>query len=46
MIFVLPGEKVHRGFVLQRTGQAGLKLQWLLLKRRDDDSRPGLRRRR
>jgi len=39
-VFVLHGEKLRGGFALQRTG-AGEKPQWLLLKRRDDDARPG-----
>jgi DNA ligase D-like protein (predicted 3'-phosphoesterase) len=42
-VFVLHGEKLHGGFVLQRTssGRTGLNSQWLLLKRRDDEARPG-----
>ena len=41
-VFVLHGEKLHGGFALQRTGPTqGPKSQWLLLKRRDDDARPG-----
>ena len=40
-VFVLHGEKLRGGFVLQRTRGTGLKAQWLLLKRRDDDARPG-----
>jgi DNA ligase D-like protein (predicted 3'-phosphoesterase) len=39
-VFVLHGEKLRGGFALQRTGPAGSS-QWLLLKRRDDDARPG-----
>ncbi len=42
-VFVLHGEKLRGGFALQRTPRrpAGLKSQWLLVKRRDDDARPG-----
>ncbi len=40
-VFVLHGQKLQGGYVLQRTGQPGLKSQWLLLKRRDDHARPG-----
>jgi DNA ligase D-like protein (predicted 3'-phosphoesterase) len=41
-VFVLRGEKLRGGFALQRTGaRTGPKSQWLLLKRRDDDARPG-----
>jgi DNA ligase D-like protein (predicted 3'-phosphoesterase) len=39
-VFVLHGEKLRGGFVLQRT-RPGPKAQWLLLKRRDDEARPG-----
>jgi DNA ligase D-like protein (predicted 3'-phosphoesterase) len=39
-VFVLHGEKVRGGFALQRT-RPGPKPQWLLIKRRDDEARPG-----
>jgi bifunctional non-homologous end joining protein LigD len=39
-VFVLHGAKLRGGFVLQRT-RPGPKSQWLLLKRRDDQARPG-----
>jgi DNA ligase D-like protein (predicted 3'-phosphoesterase) len=39
-VFVLHGEKLRGGFALQRTG-GGAKPQWLLIKRKDDDARPG-----
>jgi DNA ligase D-like protein (predicted 3'-phosphoesterase) len=39
-VFVLRGEKLRGGFALQRT-RRGPKPQWLLIKRRDDDARPG-----
>ena len=39
-VFVLHGEKLHGGFALQRTG-GGAKPQWLLIKRKDDEARPG-----
>ena len=39
-VFVLHGEKLAGGFALQRTG-AGSRPQWLLVKRRDEDARPG-----
>ena len=39
-VFVLRGEKLRGGFALQRTG-SGRKPQWLLIKRRDEQARPG-----
>jgi DNA ligase D-like protein (predicted 3'-phosphoesterase) len=39
-VFVLHGEKLRGGFALQRTG-GGEKPKWLLIKRRDDEARPG-----
>jgi DNA ligase D-like protein (predicted 3'-phosphoesterase) len=39
-VFVLHGEKLRGGFALQRT-RPGTKPQWLLIKRKDDDARPG-----
>jgi bifunctional non-homologous end joining protein LigD len=38
-VFVLHGEKLRGGFVLQRT-RSGPESQWLLLKRRDEEARP------
>jgi DNA ligase D-like protein (predicted 3'-phosphoesterase) len=39
-VFVLHGEKLRGGFALQRT-RGGEQAQWLLIKRRDDEARPG-----
>jgi DNA ligase D-like protein (predicted 3'-phosphoesterase) len=39
-VFVLHGEKLRGGFALQRT-RPGIKAQWLLVKRRDDEAHPG-----
>ena len=43
-VFVLHGEKLRGGFALQRT-RPGVKPQWLLIKRGDDEARPGCSRR-
>jgi len=39
-VFALQGEKLQGGFALQRT-RPGAKAQWLLIKRRDQQARPG-----
>jgi DNA ligase D-like protein (predicted 3'-phosphoesterase) len=40
-VFVLHGQKLQGGYVLQRTGPAGVKSQWLLFKRRDEHALAG-----
>ncbi len=40
-VFVLRGEKLRGGFALQRTGPPGEKARWLLIKRKDEEARPG-----
>ncbi len=40
-VFVLHGVKLSGGFALQRTRGSGEKAQWLLIKRKDDEARPG-----
>jgi DNA ligase D-like protein (predicted 3'-phosphoesterase) len=39
-VFVLHGEKLRGGFAMQRT-RPGPRSQWLLIKRRDEEARPG-----
>ena len=38
-VFVLRGARLRGGFALQRTGRGGPR--WLLIKRRDEEARPG-----
>jgi bifunctional non-homologous end joining protein LigD len=38
---VLRGEKLRGGFALVRTRWGGRKDNWLLIKEKDDDARPG-----
>jgi len=40
-VFVLHGEKLRGGWALQRTGPPGEKSRWLLVKRKDEEARPG-----
>lgn len=40
-VFVLRGEKLRGGWALQRTGPPGERSRWLLIKRRDEEARPG-----
>jgi len=40
-VFVLHGKRLKGGFALQRTRGQGVKSQWLLVKRKDDQARPG-----
>jgi bifunctional non-homologous end joining protein LigD len=40
-VFVLHGMKLCGGFALQRTRPGPKGAQWLLIKRRDDEARPG-----
>jgi bifunctional non-homologous end joining protein LigD len=39
--FRLEGEKLHGRWILTRTGREEKKPQWLLIKRNDDEARPG-----
>jgi hypothetical protein len=39
-VFVLHGERLRGGFALQRT-DSGPRPRWLLIKRRDEQARPG-----
>lgn len=40
-VFVLHGERLRGGWALQRTGPPGEKSRWLLIKRKDEEARPG-----